>query len=75
MKVSKEKLLKSCDDIWEVSSALNGLGSLFEQQKTEISYNESELFGIGQCIKLLSQKLISVEDSLRENFSKNEDEN
>lgn len=70
MKVSKDKLFKNCDDIWEVSCALKGLGALFEQQKLEMCYEDSELFGIGQCIKLLSQRLVCIEDSLRENCVK-----
>lgn len=73
MKVSKDKLSKNCEEIWEVSSALKGLGALFEQQSLEVPYDNSELFGIGQCIKILSQRLTSIEDSLRENFNSKND--
>jgi hypothetical protein len=55
------------DKMWSLSGSLNGIGALLQQQAPNASYcyNHDELFGLGQLLKLLSDEISIIEDTLR----------
>ena len=63
--LSKEKMEHVTTGLWEISSSLNGLGSVFQGGKNEIPVDSEEWFGLGQMLKILSQRASSLEDILR----------
>ena len=63
--LSKEKMEHVENGLWEISSALNGLGSVFQGGKNEIPLENDEWFGVGQMLKIISQRASSLEDILR----------
>lgn len=63
--ITKNRFDKTCQRIFEIQSGLNGLGSLFESQGIETHLSPSELFGVGQLIKILAHDLSIQEDILR----------
>lgn len=54
-----------CNRLWEISGALHGIGALLQQQDKSASYEHSELFGLGQLLKSLSEEITKLEDQLR----------
>jgi hypothetical protein len=48
-----------------LSSSLKGIGALFYGRAPEPIFEESELYGIGQVLQDYSEKISSIEDSLR----------
>jgi hypothetical protein len=62
--LSKKKLDKVCERIWQVHGSLKGLGGLFTQGTRDICFDDSEFFGIGQLLKTLGEELEVLEDVL-----------
>ncbi len=62
--LTKEKLNHVRNRLFEVSSGLNGLGSLFESQSVHFCPSPDELYGIGQLLKQLSREVEVQEDIL-----------
>ena len=50
------KTIEFSSEIWQIESALNGLGSLFYTRK-EMPFNEDEMFGIGELLKIIGNQL------------------
>ena len=63
--LSKEKMEHVVTGLWEISSALKGLGAVFQSGQNEIPLDGDEWFGIGQILNVVSQKSSSLEDILR----------
>lgn len=72
--LSKTKLDDVCQRLWQVHSALNGAGSLFEFQSRDACYSPDELFGMGQIFKQLSRELEVLEDILRCGYDSKNDQ-
>ncbi len=62
--LTKKKLEDVRNRLFEVSSGLNGLGSLFESQSGDFCPSPGEFFGIGQLVKQYSREIEIQEDIL-----------
>lgn len=64
------------DKMWSLSGSLNGIGALLQQQDPNAGYcyNHDELFGLGQLLKLLSDEISKIEDTLRSGSKSTSDE-
>ena len=63
--LTKEKMEYVEQGLWEVESALNGLGAVFRSGKNELLPDEDEWFGIGQILKIFSHRISILDDILR----------
>ena len=63
--LTKEKMEYVERGLWEVESALNGLGGLFQGGRSDIPLGEDEWFGMGQVLKIFSQRISALDDILR----------
>ena len=63
--LTKEKMEYIERGLWEVESALNGLGGLFQGGRSDIPLGEDEWFGMGQVLKIFSQRISALDDILR----------
>lgn len=68
--LSKEKLDGVVNRIWEVESSLTGLSGLFRirEETGSASLDTDELYGLGQALKDLAEKLSVQEDILKCGF-------
>ncbi len=62
--LTEKKLKDIRNRLFEVSSGLNGLGTLFESQSKAFCPSTSELFGVGQLVKQFSREIEIQEDIL-----------
>ena len=63
--LTKEKMEYVEQGLWEVESALNGLGAIFRSGKNELLPDEDEWFGIGQILKIFAHRISLLDDILR----------
>ena len=63
--LSKEKLEHVEEGLWQVESALNGLGAIFRSGRNELPLDEDEWFGIGQIFKIFSHRISVLNDILQ----------
>ena len=65
--LTKEKMDKVTNDLWEIKSSLKGLGCLFQYKDDggHAFFDTSDLFGIGQLIKGIAKRVSVLEDILR----------
>ena len=65
--LTKEKLDVVIDNLWEVESSLNGLAGLFQTRENpgDACIDTDALYGIGHNLKLIANKVSTLEDILR----------
>lgn len=62
--LNSKKIRKVCEQLWMIEGSLRGLGASLQQQSTSPCYDADELFGLGQLLKVLSEKISVLEDIL-----------
>lgn len=67
--LSKEILSATTDRLNRISSSLDGLSGLFSQGSKHMCLDESEFYGLGQILKIISLELQISEDILRCGYS------
>lgn len=68
VKINKETFDQITDELFCTYSSLDGVSALLCRTRTELSLNEDELLGIGQLIKLISNKIKDIEETAKSSY-------
>lgn len=65
--LDNENLTQIRNELWHIQGSLKGISSLLQNQSEHTFLEQSDLFGLGQCLDLISNRLSDIEDSLISN--------
>lgn len=72
--LDKELISETCERIWSVQGSLKGLGGLCMRPGQSASFEDEDLYGLGQLLKKLAEDLGVIEDLIRSGQSEIGDE-
>ena len=72
--LTSPKLEKVKERLWTASGSLKGLSGLFTQGHRDTSFDDGEIYGIGQLLKKISEEISILEDILNCGYDSMADE-